>query len=64
MIGLKRGDVIAFDPPRTVTAAVDGVPVFECLHGSHNGQYAIKVDRVLAISQQENALGDERPDAR
>jgi len=64
LVKLKPGDVIALDPPTTVTASVDGVPVFECRHGTHNGQYAIRVERILAIPQQENALGDEHSNAR
>ncbi|APV51429.1 flagellar motor switch protein FliM [Betaproteobacteria bacterium GR16-43] len=59
LMKLKVGDVLDFDPPRLVTASVDGVPVFECRHGSHNGQYAIRVERILSITPQENALGDE-----
>ncbi|MBK8064496.1 MAG: flagellar motor switch protein FliM [Betaproteobacteria bacterium] len=57
LLGMKVGDVIGTDIPTTVTAQVDGVPVFECKYGTQNGQYAIKVDRVLAISPQENQLG-------
>lgn len=59
LMKLKVGDVIGLDIPPTVTAKVDGVPIFECRYGVHRNQYAIKVDKVLAIPQRENALGDD-----
>jgi flagellar motor switch protein FliM len=58
ILGMKAGDVIGTDIPKTVVAEVDGVPVFECTYGTQNGQYAIKVDRILAVRQQDNQLGD------
>jgi flagellar motor switch protein FliM len=58
ILGMKAGDVIGTDIPKTVVAEVDGVPVFECTYGTQNGQYAVKVDRVLAVRQHENQLGD------
>jgi len=59
LLGLKVGDVIDFDLPRSVVAEVDGIPIFECRYGNVNGQYAIKVDRVLAASARENSMGEE-----
>jgi flagellar motor switch protein FliM len=60
LLAMKVGDVIAFDPPDAVTAEVDGVPIFECRYGQVNRQYALKIKRVIAISPQDNTLGDER----
>jgi len=57
--GMKVGDVIPFELPPTVVAEVDGVPIFECRYGTLNGQYAIKIDRVLAVSREDNSLGEE-----
>lgn len=58
ILGMKAGDVIGTDIPKTLVAEIDGVPVFECTYGTQNGQYAIKVDRILAVSPHENQLGD------
>ena len=58
ILGMKAGDVIGADIPKTVVAEVDGVPVFECTYGTQNGRYAIKVDRILAVRPQDNQLGD------
>jgi flagellar motor switch protein FliM len=53
IVKMKAGDVIALDIPEAITAAVDGVPVMECSYGMFNGQYALKVDKMLAGSANE-----------
>jgi flagellar motor switch protein FliM len=53
ILKMKAGDVIAFDIPEAITAAVDGVPVMECRYGLFNGQYALKVEKMLASSANE-----------
>jgi flagellar motor switch protein FliM len=58
LVGLRRGDVIPMDIPASITASVDGVPVFECKYGTFNGQYAIKVDKILTVPREDNLLGD------
>jgi len=53
IIKMKAGDVIALDIPEAITAAVDGVPVMECSYGMFNGQYALRVERMLSGSAAE-----------
>ena len=53
--GLKVGDVIPLDIPAELTAEVDGVPVMECNYGVFNGQYALRVQRMVNSSSQEVA---------
>jgi len=53
IIQMKAGDVIALDIPEDITAAVDGVPLMECSYGMFNGQYALKVKKMLASSVNE-----------
>jgi len=53
ILGMKAGDVIAFDIPEAITAAVDGVPLMECGYGLFNGQYALKVKRMLSSPANE-----------
>jgi flagellar motor switch protein FliM len=48
IVNLKAGDVISLDIPQAIVADVDGVPVLECKYGVVNGQYALKVNKVLA----------------
>ena len=59
LLNMKVGDVVAFDLPDTVNAEVDGVPIFECRYGTLNSQYALKIERVLAVAPQDNSLGDD-----
>ena len=47
IVNLKAGDVISLDIPQGIVAEVDGIPVLECKYGVLNGQYALKVDKIL-----------------
>ncbi|MGJ9418163.1 flagellar motor switch protein FliM [Massilia sp. CMS3.1] len=50
ILNMKVGDVIPITVPESVQATVDGVPVMECSYGVFNGQYALKVEKLLANS--------------
>jgi flagellar motor switch protein FliM len=50
LLGMQVGDVIALEIPRPIRGEVDGVPVMECKCGIFNGQYALKVEQLLASS--------------
>jgi flagellar motor switch protein FliM len=39
--------------PDTVSANVDGVPVMECSYGKLNGQYALRVEKLLTQETSE-----------
>ena len=47
LMALQPGDVISLDLPDVVRAEIEGVAVLECRYGVMNGQYALKVERVL-----------------
>lgn len=51
ILELKTGDVISLDIPEAIIAEVDGVPVLECKYGILNGQYALKVNKLLSSSE-------------
>ena len=55
LMALQAGDVISVDLPEVVVAEVDGVPVLECRYGVRNGQYALKVEKLIA------ATGGDKP---
>jgi flagellar motor switch protein FliM len=57
ILNMKVGDVIAAEIPPVVTAKVDGVPVFECTYGASNGQYALRIETVIAATADEKQLG-------
>lgn len=57
--GLKVGDVIPLEIPTELTAEVDGVPVMECNYGVFNGQYALRVLRMINHSMNERFSGPD-----
>jgi flagellar motor switch protein FliM len=59
ILNMKVGDVIPIAVPATVEAKVDGVPVMECTYGKLNGQYALRVEKLITHSTNDFAQGDE-----
>ena len=59
IVNMKAGDVIPVELDDFVTAKVDGVPVMECSYGTFNGQYALRVNRMLNMSGSEAATESE-----
>ena len=57
ILNLKAGDVISLEIPEAIVACVDGIPLAECKYGTQNGQYAIKVDRLLTVGDEPPAGG-------
>lgn len=47
ILNMQEGDVVSLEIPEAIVAQVDGVPVLECKYGVFNGQYALKVDKIL-----------------
>ena len=47
LMAIKPGDFLELDMEPKIMAKVDGVPVFACEFGTHNGHYAIKIDQML-----------------
>jgi flagellar motor switch protein FliM len=54
ILNMKVGDVIPITVPETIQATVDGVPVMDCSYGVLNGQYALKIEKLLANSETFN----------
>ena len=50
ILNMKVGDIIPITVPEQIQATVDNVPVMDCTYGVLNGQYALKVERLLANS--------------
>ncbi len=47
LLAMKVGDFIELERERVIQARVDGVPVIDAEYGTHNGKYALKVQRLL-----------------
>lgn len=58
VLGMRAGDVIPLEIHPTLVADVEGVPILECRYGVLNGKYALKVEKLLSISQKEGLSGD------
>jgi flagellar motor switch protein FliM len=50
LLNLRVGDVLPLEIPEQVTAKVDGIPVMECGYGLFNGQYALRVQKMLSAN--------------
>ncbi|KND61315.1 Flagellar motor switch protein FliM [Candidatus Burkholderia verschuerenii] len=48
LLNLQIGDVLPLEIPEQVTAKVNGVPVMECGYGIFNGQYALRVQKMIS----------------
>ncbi len=48
ILSMQEGDVIPLEIPQNILAQVDGVPVMECRYGIINGQYALRVNAMIA----------------
>ena len=59
ILNMKAGDVIPISVPEHVSAKVDGVPIMECSYGKFNGQYALRVEKLLTYSNNEFTQGEE-----
>ncbi len=57
--GLKVGDVIPLHIPSELSAEVGGVPVMECNYGVFNGQYALRVQRMINHSMNDRFSGKD-----
>jgi len=51
ILNMKVGDIIPLTVPEQIQATVDGVPVMDCTYGVLNGQYALKVEKLLANAE-------------
>lgn len=58
ILNMKVGDIIPITVPETIEARVDGVPIMECSYGQLNGQYALRVEKLIR-SLSESTQGEE-----
>jgi len=55
LMNVKVGDVLDLELPARVLAHVDGIPIFECSYGTHDGQVALRVEKLLPPEQDKAA---------
>jgi flagellar motor switch protein FliM len=56
---MRKGDVLPINIPEHITAKVDGVPVMECGYGIFNGQYALRVQKMISAADTMKEGGYE-----
>lgn len=59
ILNMQVGDIIPLAVPDMVMAKVDEVPVMECSYGKFNGQYALRVEKLLQHSSNESMQGED-----
>jgi flagellar motor switch protein FliM len=58
VLNMKVGDVIPLNIDESIEAQVDGVPVMLCKYGMFNGQYALRVEKLLRSNSTEYIKGE------
>lgn len=59
LLELKEGDVIPINISDSIEGQVDNIPVMDCRYGVFNGQYALKVEKLIrADGSQEQLQGE------
>jgi flagellar motor switch protein FliM len=58
ILSMQVGDIIPITVPTPLCATVDGVPVMECSHGKLNGQYALRIEKLI-YAANESLRGHE-----
>lgn len=59
VLKMSGGDIVQLDVGENIEAQVDGVPVMECKYGVSNGQYALKVVKMIASTASEITEGGQ-----
>ena len=58
VLNMKVGDVIPLSIDEAIEAQVDGIPVMLCKYGLFNGQYALRVEKLLRSNSTEYIKGE------
>ncbi len=59
VLKMRAGDVIHLETGSNIVAHVGEVPVIECKYGVSNGQYALRVEKMLAAATNNTNGGDK-----
>jgi flagellar motor switch protein FliM len=57
VLRMHNGDIIPLETEEVIQVEIDGVPVMECKYGASNGQYALRVEKMLATESGEPLTG-------
>jgi flagellar motor switch protein FliM len=54
VLAMREGDVLPIELPEKIFGKVDGVPVMQCGFGTMNGQYALRVERMINYQDSDS----------
>ncbi len=64
ILNMKVGDVVPLSIDGEIEAKIDSVPVMLCKYGVFNGQYALRVEKLLKSNSMEYVKGEANGDDR
>ena len=64
ILNMKVGDVVPLSIDGEIEAKIDNVPVMLCKYGVFNGQYALRVEKLLKSNSMEYVKGEANGDER
>ncbi|MBF4988709.1 flagellar motor switch protein FliM [Methylophilus sp. 14] len=59
LLELKEGDVIPINISDSIEGQIDNIPVMDCRYGVFNGQYALKVEKLIRADGSHEQLQGE-----
>jgi len=62
ILNMKVGDVVPLSIENEIEAKIDSVPVMSCKYGVFNGQYALRVEKLLKSNSMEYVKGENNGD--
>ncbi len=62
VMNLKVGDVVPMSMNEEIDVVADNIPVMRCKYGSFNGQYALRVQKLLRSNSTEYVKGENNGD--
>jgi len=62
VLNLKVGDVVPVSMNEEIDVVADNIPVMRCKYGSFNGQYALRVQKLLRSNATEYVKGEKDGD--
>lgn len=58
LMNLRVGDMLPINLPEKVVGKVNGVPLMECAYGTHNGRYALRIERMSTLYSEIESSED------
>ncbi len=57
VLSLKEGDIIPIEMPEDVTVVSGDIPLFKGQYGTHAGNAAIKINKLISLDEMQSSVG-------